>query len=113
LPSTPVGANHGDDCRARRPASRSRPRTADRIGLATAFGPLAVLPLVLGLRSVARCAARSLHLPLSWPQWHPGIGLTLSSLGFGAITTFVTLLFAINGWMPVWLGISAFAGAFW
>jgi MFS family permease len=62
------------------------------IGLATTLGPR--LSRVL--------AAVSL----------PGIGLTLSSLGFGAITTFATLLFAISGWSPIWLGITAFAAAF-
>jgi MFS family permease len=83
------------------------------IGLATTLGPLAVLPLTLRLRSVA---------PLQRPQPRfaavvaavslPGIGLALSSLGFGAITTFATLLFAASGWTPVWLGITAFAAAF-
>src|SRR5438067_12659222 len=36
----------------------------------------------------------------------------MSSLGFGAITTFATLLFAASGWTPIWLGITAFAAAF-
>jgi hypothetical protein len=30
--------------------------------------------------------------------WLPGVGLTLSSLGFGAITTFISLLYAGHGW---------------
>lgn len=83
------------------------------IGLATTLGPLAVLPLILRLRPMP---------PLLRPQpclstvlaavSLPGIGLTLSSLGFGAITTFATLLFAASGWTPIWLGITAFAAAF-
>jgi MFS family permease len=83
------------------------------IGLATTIGPLAVLPLALCLRPVP---------PLLRPQPRlsrvlaavslPGIGLSLSSLGFGAITTFATLLFAASGWTPIWLGITAFAAAF-
>lgn len=83
------------------------------IGLATTLGPLAVLLLILRLRPVApllrpqpRLAAVMAAVSL------PGIGLTLSSLGFGAITTFATLLFAASGWTPIWLGITAFATAF-
>jgi MFS family permease len=83
------------------------------IGLATTVGPLAVLLLILRVRPV---------VPLARPQpaisavvaavAFPGIGLAFSSLGFGAITTFVTLLFTASGWTPVWLGITAFAVAF-
>jgi MFS family permease len=36
----------------------------------------------------------------------------LSSIGFGAITTFVVLLFAERGWGLAWLAFSLFAGAF-
>jgi MFS family permease len=83
------------------------------IALATTIGPLTVLPLVASLGPVQ---------PLRRPQPPlatvvaavslPGIGLAFSSLGFGAITTFLTLLFAANAWAPVWLGITAFATAF-
>ena len=44
--------------------------------------------------------------------WVPGIGMALSSVGFGAITTFIGLRFVERGWTPVWLAFSAFAGAF-
>jgi MFS family permease len=83
------------------------------IGLLTVLGPLAVLPLIAPMRPVE---------PLRRPQPRlaavaaavsvPGIGLTFASLGFGAITTFLTLLFAASGWHPVWLGVTAFATAF-
>jgi MFS family permease len=83
------------------------------IGLATAAGPLAVLLVIAPLPPIA---------PLRRPQPRlaaiiaavalPGIELTFASLGFGAITTFITLLFAGSGRTPVWLGITAFAGAF-
>jgi predicted MFS family arabinose efflux permease len=44
--------------------------------------------------------------------WRPGLGLALSSLGFAAVTTFITLLFVSRDWAPSWAGFSAFAGAF-
>jgi MFS family permease len=34
--------------------------------------------------------------------WKPGIGLAMSSIGFGAITTFIALLFASRGWGAAW-----------
>jgi MFS family permease len=37
--------------------------------------------------------------------WHSGFG-------FGAITTFVALLFAANGWRPLWLAFTALSVAF-
>jgi len=42
----------------------------------------------------------------------PGIGLALSSIGFGAMTAFVTLLFSQKGWAPAWMAFSAFALSF-
>jgi MFS family permease len=42
----------------------------------------------------------------------PGFGLSLSSLGFGAIITFSTLLFVARGWTPVWVALTAFTTAF-
>jgi len=43
--------------------------------------------------------------------WVPGVGLALSSVGFGAITAFVALLFAARGW-TVWPAFTSFAVAF-
>jgi MFS family permease len=44
--------------------------------------------------------------------WVPGIGLAFSSIGFGAITAFISLLFVDRGWSPAWLAFSAFASSF-
>jgi len=44
--------------------------------------------------------------------WVPGLGLALTSLGFGAITGFVALLFAARSWDPVWPPFTAFALCF-
>ncbi len=53
-------------------------------------------------------------LPNPPPQGGRGrdLGLALSCLAFGAITAFVTLLFATRGWRPEWPGVTAFAVAF-
>jgi MFS family permease len=83
------------------------------IALATTLVPLAGLLLIMPLRAVA-------PIPRAQPPLSavlgavslPGLGLAFSSLGFGAITTFVTLLFVDRGWMPVWLPMSGFATAF-
>jgi MFS family permease len=83
------------------------------IAVATAVVPLAVVPFITLLPSVA-------PLPRSQPPLAtvlgavllPGIGLSLSSLGFGAITTFSTLLFVARGWVPVWVALTAFTTAF-
>ena len=41
--------------------------------------------------------------------WLPGFGSALSSIGFGAIIAFGSLLAAQRGWSPVWLVFTAFA----
>jgi MFS family permease len=41
----------------------------------------------------------------------PGIGAALSSIGFGAILAFASLLFANRGWTPVWLAFTVYAVA--
>jgi MFS family permease len=44
--------------------------------------------------------------------WVPGLGSALGSVGFGAVTTFVALLFASRGWDNGWLAYTAYAVAF-
>lgn len=44
--------------------------------------------------------------------WKPGVGLAMSSLGFGSMMTFVSLMFAENEWQPIWSGLTAFAVSF-
>ena len=44
--------------------------------------------------------------------WVPGLGSALGSVGFGAVTTFVALLFAARGWDNGWLAYTAYAVAF-
>ena len=41
--------------------------------------------------------------------WLPGLGAALSSIGFGAIIAFSSLLSAQRGWSPVWVVFTSFA----
>ena len=41
----------------------------------------------------------------------PGLGSALSSVGYSSILAFGSLLFSEQGWQPVWVGFSAYAGA--
>ncbi|PWC38790.1 arabinose transporter [Azospirillum sp. TSO22-1] len=83
------------------------------IALATTLVPLATLLIVAPLRPVApQLRARPAFTKVIGAVWVPGVGLALSSIGFGAITAFIALLFVDRGWSPVWLAFSAFAVAF-
>jgi predicted MFS family arabinose efflux permease len=80
---------------------------------ATAAAPLVTLLLISPLPSVAPAQ----HARLSFAKvvgavWIPGLGSALGSVGFGAVTTFVVLLFAARGWANGWLAYTAYAVAF-
>ena len=82
------------------------------IALATTLAPLATLLLVARLRRVAPTArGRPAFSKVVAAVWVPGIGLALSSVGLGAVTAFIALLFAARGW-TVWPAFTAFAVAF-
>jgi MFS family permease len=84
------------------------------IALATAAFPLAGLLLAKPLRAIAPSSAqaRPSFTRVVGAIWLPGIGLALASLGFGAITTFIALLYSVRGWNAAWLAFSGFSGAF-
>ena len=65
--------------------------------------PLSPVPAQRGARPALRQVAGAV--------WMPGLGSALSSIGFGAIIAFSSLLSAERGWSPVWLAFSAFAVA--
>src|SRR5437773_2096170 len=82
------------------------------IALATTLVPLAALLLVARLRQTVPAArARCGLAKVVAAVWLPGLGLALSSAGFGAMTAFVSLLFAARGW-TVWPAFTVFAGVF-
>src|SRR5271169_852701 len=74
--------------------------------------PLITLLLIAPLRGAAPAHK-------NWPGilsvisrlWLPGVGAALSSVGFGAIIAFSSLLFVEHDWMPVWLAFTAYAAA--
>jgi len=81
------------------------------IALATALVPLASLALVAPLPRVAPTAGASASFRKVFRAvWLPGLGLALTSAGFGAMTTFASLLFVARGW-AVWPAFTAFAVA--
>jgi len=83
------------------------------IAWATTLAPLVTLLLVLPLRGVAPIArGRQGFASVLRAVWAPGLGSALSSVAFGGITAFVTLLYAERGWAHGWLPYSVFAGVF-
>lgn len=83
------------------------------IAIATAAAPVLALLLVAQLPTVVT----GLHMRASFASvvgavWVPGLGSALGSVGFGAVTTFVALLFATRGWANGWLAYTAYAVAF-
>ena len=83
------------------------------IAIATAAAPLLTLLLVIPLPAVAPIRqTRSSFAEVLGAVWVPGFGSALASVGFGAVTAFVALLFATRGWANGWLAYTAYAVAF-
>jgi predicted MFS family arabinose efflux permease len=83
------------------------------IALGTTAAPLVTLLLVAPLPTVAPVPrARFSFAKVVHAVWVPGLGSALGSVGFGAVTTFVVLLFAHRGWANGWLAYTAYAVAF-
>jgi len=88
-------------------------RSFAAIALATMLVPLATLALVVPFRPVpAQPQARVSLTRVVGAVWVPGLALAISGVGFGAVTTFVALLFAERGWQPIWLAFTALSVAF-
>ena len=82
------------------------------VAIAAAAAPLVTLPIIAPLQGAVP-AHRGAPPVLSVLRkiWVPGFGAALSSVGFGAIGAFGSLLFADHQWTPVWLPFSAYAAA--
>lgn len=83
------------------------------IAMATTVAPLLTLLLVARLPAVAPMPqARASFTDVIGAVWLPGLGSALGSVGFGAVMTFVALLFTARGWANGWLAYTAYALAF-
>lgn len=83
------------------------------IAVAAVVLPLVSLLLVASLRAVAPTSARRTPFyKVLGLVWSAGLGLALSSVGFGVITAFIALLFAERGWGNASLAFTAFGLAF-
>jgi MFS family permease len=80
------------------------------IALATTLIPLPTTLLVASLSAVPpQRGVRPALLKVARAVWTPGLGSALSSIGFGAIIAFSSLLSAERGWSPLWLVFTCFA----
>ena len=80
------------------------------IAVATALLPLVTVLIVAPLAAIPpHRGARSQLLKVAATVWMPGLGSALSSIGFGTMIAFSSLLSAERSWNPVWLLFSAFA----
>jgi MFS family permease len=82
------------------------------VAVATILVPLITVLLVAPLSSVpAQRGAQAGLMKVLGAVWLPGLGAALSSVGFGAMISFSSLLAAERSWNPLWLTFSAFATA--
>jgi MFS family permease len=81
------------------------------VAIATTLIPLVAVLLVLLLPPVPRQqqGGGPSFRTVAGVVWLPGFGSALSSIGFGAIIAFGSLLAVQRGWNPVWLVFTAFA----
>ena len=83
------------------------------IAMATTIIPLITLLVIAPIRGVApTTVARPPFTKVLGAVTVPGIGLAMSSFGFGAITTFVALIFAERRWGQAWLAFTALSITF-
>lgn len=80
------------------------------VAFLTTLAPLITMGLIAPLEGAAGIAQRGAGiLSVLGRIWLPGFGAALSSVGFGAIAAFGSLLYAGQHWTPVWLPFSAYA----
>jgi MFS family permease len=79
----------------------------------TSTRSLLPIMLVSPLPAIAPIArTRTGFLRMLRAIWVPGLGLAFSSVGFGAITTFIMLLYAQRGWEQGWAALTTLTIAF-
>ena len=83
------------------------------IALATVIAPALTLLLILPMKPVPGVPQpRGGFSAVAGAVWMPGVGLALGCVGFGAISTFIALLYVERGWDQVWLAFSTSSLAF-
>jgi MFS family permease len=83
------------------------------IALATMIAPAAALLLILPMKAVPGVPQpRGGFSAVAGAVWLPGVGLALGCVGFGAISTFIALLYVERGWDQVWVAFTTSALAF-
>jgi MFS family permease len=83
------------------------------IALATIIIPLLALGFVAPATPVAVTAAKRVPFyKVLGTVWVPGLGVGLSCVGFGVVTTFIALLFAAKNWGSASLAFTSFGAAF-
>ena len=82
------------------------------VAVATILMPLVTVMLVAPLSPVlAQHGTQPGLIKVLRRVWLPGLGAAISTLGFGAMIAFSSLLSAERNWSPIWLTFSAFAMA--
>jgi MFS family permease len=83
------------------------------IGLITTLLPLLVLLFLVRSPNppLLSTLKQSTFRDVIGAVWLPGLGAALSSIGYCAILTFSSLLYANHGWQPIWLAFTAFGTA--
>lgn len=80
------------------------------VAAATVVIPLVTLGLVARLHAVTPAHKGGASIStIVRTIWAPGFAAALSSVGYGAVLAFISLLFVERGWRPVWLAFSAYA----
>ncbi len=83
------------------------------VAAATMLMPAATLLLVAPLAAILGTPQpRAAFSKVAGAVGLPGLGLALSVVGFGAITTFIALLYVERGWDHVWMAFSTTSLAF-
>ena len=83
------------------------------LAVATMLAPAATMLLVAPLKAPPGSAQkRAAFREVAGAVWWPGIGLMLSVVGFGAVTTFIALLWVERGWDKVWIAFTISSLAF-
>jgi MFS family permease len=83
------------------------------VAIATVIIPVVTLALVAPMRGIAPPPAAPAGLKkVLGVVWLPGLTLALSGVGFSAIMTFASLLYASRHWSPAWLAFTALSLAF-